>query len=134
MSDVEREKNRVKYFPFHLSDRRKNCYTLHLLIEAFETGDNFSYFLVNFLIERPNIGTVSPTIVFLRDSFRDVWCDCISLRHSIFHCLTGQKMKFSIMDFSSKCDQIHRKLRIWSHLLEKSVMKTSFFVQCLSHS
>ena len=30
---------------------------------------------------------------------------------------TEQKMKFSIKDFFSKCDQIHRKLRIWSHLL-----------------
>ena len=31
---------------------------------------------------------------------------------------TAQKMKFSIRDFSSKCDQIHRTLRIWSHLLK----------------
>ena len=40
---------------------------------------------------------------------------------------TTQKMKFSIKDFFSKCDQIRRKLRIWSHLLKKSLMKTSFF-------
>ena len=33
---------------------------------------------------------------------------------------TAQKMKFSIMDFFSKCDQIRRKLRIWSHLQKKS--------------
>ena len=32
---------------------------------------------------------------------------------------TAQKMKFSIKDFSSTCDQIRRKLRIWSHLLKK---------------
>ena len=43
---------------------------------------------------------------------------------------TSQKMKFSIKDFFSKCNQICRKLRIWSHLLKKSLMKTSFFVQC----
>ena len=30
-------------------------------------------------------------------------------------------MKFSIKDFFSKCDQIRRKLRIWSHLLKKSL-------------
>ena len=30
----------------------------------------------------------------------------------------AQKMKFSIKDFFSKCDQIRRKLRIWSHLLK----------------
>ena len=37
---------------------------------------------------------------------------------------TVQKMKFSIKDFFSKCDQIRRKLRIWSYLLKKSFMKT----------
>ena len=30
-------------------------------------------------------------------------------------------------DFSSKCDQIHRKLQIWSHLLEKSLMENFVF-------
>ena len=36
-------------------------------------------------------------------------------------------MKFSIKDFSSKCDQIRRKLQIWSHLLKKSLMENFFF-------
>ena len=47
------------------------------------------------------------------------------------YCLpvTAQKMKFSIKDLFSKCDQIRRKLRIWSHLPIKSLMKTSIFVQ-----
>ena len=39
-------------------------------------------------------------------------------------------MKFFIRDFFSKCDQICSFLRIWSHLLKKSLMETSFFVQC----
>ena len=30
-------------------------------------------------------------------------------------------MKFSIMDFFSKCDRIRSFLRIWSHLLKKSL-------------
>ena len=30
---------------------------------------------------------------------------------------TARKMKFSIKDYFSKCDQIRRKLRIWSNLL-----------------
>ena len=38
-----------------------------------------------------------------------------------------QKMKFSINDFFSKCDQIHRKVRIWSHLLKKSLMENLIF-------
>ena len=41
----------------------------------------------------------------------------------------AQRLKFSVTDFSSKHDQIHRKLRIWSHLRKKSVMETAFFVQ-----
>ena len=36
-------------------------------------------------------------------------------------------MKFSMKDFSSKCDQIRRKLRIWSHLLKKSLMENLIF-------
>ena len=40
---------------------------------------------------------------------------------------TAQKMNFSIKDFFSKCDQIHRKLRILSHLLRKFLMKNFSF-------
>ena len=36
-------------------------------------------------------------------------------------------MKFSIADFFSKCDQIRRKLRIWSHLLKKSLRENFIF-------
>ena len=46
---------------------------------------------------------------------------------------TLQKMKFSIKQFSSECDQIRRKVRIWSHLLEKSLVENFIFVQCLSN-
>ena len=37
-------------------------------------------------------------------------------------------MKFFITDFFSKCDQISRNLRIWSHLLKKSIMEN--FISC----
>ena len=40
---------------------------------------------------------------------------------------TAQKMKFSINNFSSKCDQIRRKLQIWSHLLTKSLVENFIF-------
>ena len=36
-------------------------------------------------------------------------------------------MKFSIKYLSSKCDQIRSFQRIWSHLLEKSLMENSIF-------
>ena len=40
---------------------------------------------------------------------------------------TAQKMKFSIKDFFSKCDEIPRKMWIWPHLLKKSFMENLFF-------
>ena len=40
---------------------------------------------------------------------------------------TAQKIKFSIKDFFSKRDQIRRKLRIWSHLLKKSLMENYIY-------
>ena len=42
----------------------------------------------------------------------------------IIHCT---KMKFSVKAFLSKSDQIRRFLRIWSHLLKKSLMKNFIF-------
>ena len=44
---------------------------------------------------------------------------------------TAQKMKFSVKDFFSKFDQIRRKLRIWSHLLKKSLMENFIFCALL---
>ena len=41
--------------------------------------------------------------------------------------LTAQNMKFSSKDFWSKCDQIRSFLRIWSHLLQKSLMENFIF-------
>ena len=42
--------------------------------------------------------------------------------------LTTQKMNFSIKDFLSKCDQIRMTLRIWSHLLKKSLTEKFTFL------
>ena len=58
------------------------------------------------------------------------WLTLISNRKQnlyIFGNHTTQKMKFSIKDFSSKCDQIRWKLRIISHLLEQSLMGNFIF-------
>ena len=44
---------------------------------------------------------------------------------------TAQKMKFSIKDFFSKCAQIRKKLRVWSHLLRKSLMENFIFCAVL---
>ena len=43
---------------------------------------------------------------------------------------TAQKLKFSIENFVSKCDQIGKKyLRIWSHLLKKYLTENFIFVR-----
>ena len=41
---------------------------------------------------------------------------------------TTQKIKFSTKDFFSKCDQIRRKLRTYSHLLERIFVEN--FILC----
>ena len=46
----------------------------------------------------------------------------------IFNSFAAQKMKSSIKVFFSKCDQIRRKLRIWSHLLKKSLILNPHFL------
>ena len=53
--------------------------------------------------------------------------------HVIWSChdewwITAQK-KFSIKDFFSKCDHIRSFLRIWPHLLKKSIMENFIFSQ-----
>ena len=49
-----------------------------------------------------------------------------------FDSYTAQKVKFSIEEFFSKCDQIHRNLRIWSHLLRKSLTEHLSFCTVLN--
>ena len=41
--------------------------------------------------------------------------------------ITKPKAKCSLNDFFTKCDQTCRKLRIWSHLLTKSLMENFIF-------
>ena len=41
----------------------------------------------------------------------------------------SQKMNISIKDFFSKFDKIRRKLRIWSHLVKKSLMENFILMQ-----
>ena len=41
-------------------------------------------------------------------------------------------MKFSIKDFFSKCDQIRIFLRIWSHLLKKSLTENLIFITLIA--
>ena len=56
---------------------------------------------------------------------------CFDLLQSC-RCGTAEtKMKFSMKDFFSKCDQMSSFLRIWSHLLKKPLMENIIFGQCI---
>ena len=65
--------------------------------------------------------------LWIRFTCPKLWCHCEGT--SYFWLSNAQKMKFSIMDFLSKCDQIQSFLRIWSYLLKKSLMENFIFVQ-----
>ena len=41
-------------------------------------------------------------------------------------------MKFSIENFFPTCDQIHSFLRVWSHLMKKSLMENFIFCAVFS--
>ena len=60
-------------------------------------------------------------------SQRNIWDLSQVFKDMLEMNLTAQKMKFSIKDFFSKCDQIRSKLRIRSHLLKKSLMENFIF-------
>ena len=51
--------------------------------------------------------------------------------HKHVKCYTEQKIKFSVKDFFSKCDQTRSLLRIWSHSLKKSLMEIFIFCAVL---
>ena len=59
-----------------------------------------------------------------RKNVREFLQICYNQNADITHC---SKMKFSIKDFSSKCDKILRKLRIWWHLLKQYLMENFIF-------
>ena len=58
------------------------------------------------------------------------WKFFLKIKLKCCYC-TAKKMKFSIMDFFSKCDQISSLLRIWSHLLKKYLMENFIFCAVL---
>ena len=45
---------------------------------------------------------------------------------------TAQKMKFSVNDFFSKCEQVRRNLRICSHLLKNSITENLNLLRTVS--
>ena len=67
---------------------------------------------------------------FLERGVGHVTCDGLYCNYGgLLKTSTAQKMKFSIKDCFSKCDQIRSFLRIWSHLLKKSIMENFIFCE-----
>ena len=65
--------------------------------------------------------------VKISTEFQFIHTDIAVIEDIVVRVLTAQKLKFSIKDFFSKCDKIRRKMRIWSHLLKKSLMENFNF-------
>ena len=61
-------------------------------------------------------------LAFLLTGSKKSW-----IYHLLSFIIIAQKMKFSIKDFFSKCDQIRSFLRTWSNFLRKSLMENFIF-------
>ena len=75
-----------------------------------------------------NFTSVESTLSSIQISSCKIFCSNNYSFKCLWHCT--KKMKFSIEDFFSKCDKIRSFLRIWSHLLKKSLMENFISVQC----
>ena len=71
------------------------------------------------------LSSVTEELNFFNKTIHKPCCTCwIQISWINF---TAQKIKFYIQDFFSKCDQIPKKRRIWSHLLKKSLIENIVF-------
>ena len=66
------------------------------------------------------------TEIFALHELYTLYLDCFyTMNKAHQHC---KKMKFTVMDFFSKCNEIRRKLRIWSHLVRKFSRENFIFL------
>ena len=83
-----------------------------------------------------NTGKYGPEKTSYSDTFHTMYKMHIIMQYTHFESLNNihcTKMKFSIKDLFSKCEQIHKKPRIWSYLLKKSLIKNFLMVQWSPH-
>ena len=59
--------------------------------------------------------------------FKGIELICNSIWSHLWYSHCTKKMTFSTKEFFIKCDQIRRKLPIWSHLLKKTLMENFIF-------
>ena len=67
------------------------------------------------------IDSLGKTLSVKKKSVKDIEDKILEPKHF------AKKMKFFIKDFFSQCDQIRSFLRIWSHLLKKSLIENFIF-------
>ena len=76
-------------------------------------------------------------VVFSVGTLFLIWKACIhfmvveisKLTLSEFYEMLKVLRESPLQDFSSKCDQIHNLLRVWSHLLKKSIIENFILLQ-----
>ena len=81
-----------------------------------------------FIVVRILLIVVLIVIQFLLVQFSSGTCLVCSCLYFSSH----KKMKFSLKNFLSKCEQIRRKLWIYSHLLKKSFTESFIFLWTVS--
>ena len=93
------------------------------LILIYLSAVSFNNIFKNFSFDDPFLALGVRVLGFKQLAHLTMWC----FNGHFFHHITAQKMKFSIKDFFSKCDQISSFLRIWS-LLPKKVLMENFIL------
>ena len=78
----------------------------------------------------PNMDTFNAVFIPTTDFLNPRTANKIPTAQKILISLQIQhkKLRFSLKDFFIKCDQIRRKLRIWSYLLKKTLMENLNFL------
>ena len=105
------------------------CFELPVVFAAWKVSEYGVISSPYFPLFSPNTRKYRPEITSYVDTFHAAFILRLSLKLSRN---TAQKMNFSIKNFFSKCDQIRRILRIWSHLLKKSLMENFIFCAVFS--
>ena len=97
--------------------------TIYVSISTFNASNLGQYIQKNYKIKSGSYGVTTTWLHFLPVFYQSKRTEAHKVKTN-----TVQKMKPSIKDFFSKCDQIHKKLQIWSDLLKNSLMENFIFL------
>ena len=121
-------------FTFHISrSRLKLVLRKTLWFDHFAELSRFVTIMSHKIIFLPHWFYIPIRYHNLKTRFFKKWPDKdikspSDIDHLQLFTITAQQMKFCMKDFFSKCDQIHRKLRIWSHAVHKLVPTSTFLI------